>query len=638
MSGEQNTHQRNVDQILSKINEVASSSMRLTEVSGQYQVARDLFHKDLNDDVNAKKMQVMMDVLNFVIKDGKLVSCMSGTTGDGKPFEYPDLKNFDEKSFKLIEGELNSTKISILKARYADFLWITKKDYKKAQVAVDAYLKLVKEYEIREKSDSGQHFGLDVLHSFERAFQLAYSIKYRKEDVLRELERLLFEFNPCSTSKSKLTIDLIQLAFDKRREVGDEKLWKKIIVLCEERSEILNNEKSFSFSRSYLRQAKKIDEFILNGDIDKWNNLIAESYVAQAEDCRRGKNFAELNFLLKAIEAYTQMKNVEKIEELKKQYKESSEFVQFNQIETEINISDFIKNAKDRAKRIKKLKQEEMICFLAASPYFFPSHKQVEDMAKVIEERSVFWQIVGNVSVFDKNMNQAKDCLSDEDKKSLAILENFGRAMSIYQHEIDIILFEIIGKKYLKWGDLAKFLRKYSWFGTWFDLRGADGEVILRSRKIMDLISPGLKMYFRIVQKISKNKKVPQEDVVLATDSLVLKIEGIIREMYRLSGKSTTVVRNVKGGGNVINEKNINDFLNDDFIESVFGKDLVLVMRCFLTEQIGLNLRNNVAHCFLQKEEYSIFKLHVLFLIIIRLSGYKIEKKGNHSECKDEKK
>jgi hypothetical protein len=638
MSGEQNTHQRNVDQILSKINEVASSSMRLTEVSGQYQVARDLFHKDLNDDVNAKKMQVMMDVLNFVIKDGTLVSCMSGTTGDGKPFEYPDLKNFDEKSFKLIEGELNSTKISILKARYADFLWITKKDYKKAQIAVDAYLKLVKEYEVRDKSDSGQHFGLDVLHSFERAFQLAYSIKYRKEDVLRELERLLFKFNPCSTSKSKLAIDLVRIAFDKRKEIGDRKLWKKIIILCEERSEILNDEKSFSFSRSYLHQAKKIDGFILNGDIDKWNNLIAESYVAQAGDCRKGKNFAELHFLLKAIDMYTQMKNVKKIEELKKQYKKSSKFVQFNQIETKIDISDFIKSAKDRAKRIKKLKQEEIIYFLSASPYFFPSHKQVEDMAKIIEEKSVFWQIMGNVSVFDKNMNQTKDYLSDEDKKSLAILENFGRAMSIHQHEIDIFLLEIIGKKYLKWNDLAKFLRKYSWLGMWFELKDGDGEVILRSRKIMDLISPGLKKYFSIVQKIANNKKVPQKDVILATDSLVLKIEGMIREIYHLLGKSTTTVSGTKGGGNVISEKSINDFLNDDFIESVFGKDLVLVMKCFLTEQIGLNLRNNVAHCFLQKEEYSISKLHVLFLILIRLGGYKLEKKSNHSECENGKK
>ena len=137
---------------------------------------RDIYHNELRDKESANKMQYLMNVLNFSIENGTLKEMMSGTTSDGKPWSYPNLSTFDERAFKVIKNELNKTKSDKLKARYADFLWLTKKDYPKAKIAVDSYLKLISEYEEKDLKNPDQHFGLNALESFKRAFQISKSI------------------------------------------------------------------------------------------------------------------------------------------------------------------------------------------------------------------------------------------------------------------------------------------------------------------------------------------------------------------------------------------------------------------------------------------------------------------------------
>jgi hypothetical protein len=559
-----------------------------------------------------------------VIKDGKLSEMMSGTTGDGKPWSYPTLASFNEKSFELVEKELKTTKNNKIRARYADFLWITKRDHTKAKNAIDAYLCLIGEYEKNDQNVPDQHFGLDVLESFNRAFQLSKAINYKKSEVLKEFERLLFGFNPLSSSKAKLTIDLVELVIDNRKDFKDIDFWKKLVILCEEQAERLLNENKQYFAREYLLNIKKIEEFVLKQKNKKWDIRIAESYVSEADDHKNRKSFAELSSLIKAIEEYSKLKDQAKVEELKKRYKLSSGSVEFHEISTKIDISDVIKNAKSRAKKISKLKPEEIIKVLVVSPNFFPTFDHMEKMVNNQSKKFITQALFGK-SVFDGNMNQARIYSSDEERHFASILEQFGLGISIYRHEIEIVMMELVNKKALSWKDLSAYFKKYSWFGMMFEMKNRKGEVILKTSKIIDLIEPGIRQYLKAATKASAGKKIPFQEIMLATDSLVMKIEGIIREMYQLLGKPTFVVRNDKGGKSITYEKDLNNFLSDDFIEAILGKDLILLMRYLLTEPIGHNLRNNVGHCLIQKEQYSLLNLHLLFIILLRLGNYKFE-------------
>lgn len=619
--------QEKIKNILRSIDSIAEESKYLHSVAEKYREARDIYHKELKDKESTNKMQCLMDVLNFSIENGTLKEMMSGTTSDGKPWSYPNLSTFDERAFKVIKNELNKMKSNKLRARYADFLWLTKKDYQKAKIAVDSYLKLIGEYEKKDSKNLDQHFGLDVLESFKRAFQISKSINYKCDVARDELKRLSFGFNSFSGSKAKLTIDLVEIAIENRKDFKSKVFWKDLIKVCETQAERLANNQQWYFSREFFTNIKKIEELILRRKNKKWDILIAESYVHEADNHRSRKSFAELHFLVKAIEEYKKLKDYKKVEELKKRYVESSKNVEFGEISTTMDVSEIIANAKKRAEKVCKLKPEEIIGFLLASQNFFPKFDQME---KTVNDHSKKYisHLFGR-TFYDQNMNQPRNYSSDEEKHLSLILEQYSIAMSIYKIEIEILMTRSISEKRIAWADISAFFKKCSWFGIFFEIKDKKGKVILKTRKIIDLIEPGIKLYLQAIRKSFKKQKIAYPEIMLTTDSLAVKIEGIIREFYRLLGKPTFITKKVKGGNAISYEKDLNDFLRDEISEELFGKDLVLAMRYLLTEPAGINLRNNIGHCLIQRENYSIMNLHLLFLIILRLSGYKIEYKQN---------
>lgn len=55
---------------------------------------------------------------------------------------------------------------------------------------------------------------------------------------------------------------------------------------------------------------------------------------------------------------------------------------------------------------------------------------------------------------------------------------------------------------------------------------------------------------------------------------------------------------------------------------SSFVKDHLTMLKYVMSEKIGWNLRNEVAHSLLQIEDYSLDKVVVLFCLILKLSKY----------------
>ena len=55
---------------------------------------------------------------------------------------------------------------------------------------------------------------------------------------------------------------------------------------------------------------------------------------------------------------------------------------------------------------------------------------------------------------------------------------------------------------------------------------------------------------------------------------------------------------------------------------SGFVKDHLTMFKYVMSEKIGWNLRNEVAHSLLQIEDYSLDKVVVLFCLILKLSKY----------------
>src|SRR5690606_29422207 len=116
-------------------------------------------------------------------------------------FEYPTLKLFTDDTYNFLIDRQKKVKSATLKARYSHILWLSpKKKIEYAKTAIDNYLKLIK---IREKQDidfPNDHFGLRVLENIKNAFLLSLSVKYKVENIKKEVIRLVKKYPETSSS------------------------------------------------------------------------------------------------------------------------------------------------------------------------------------------------------------------------------------------------------------------------------------------------------------------------------------------------------------------------------------------------------------------------------------------------------
>ena len=106
---------------------------------------------------------------------------------------------------------------------------------------------------------------------------------------------------------------------------------------------------------------------------------------------------------------------------------------------------------------------------------------------------------------------------------------------------------------------------------------------------------------------------------MLPIDSLTLKIEGILRDYCNNVGIVTFFQRTDKNGTKV-QEKDINALLHEPELADHFSNDDILLFKFILVEKTGYNLRHKVAHSLMSYADYDISIIHILLLILLRLS------------------
>jgi hypothetical protein len=105
-------------------------------------------------------------------------------------------------------------------------------------------------------------------------------------------------------------------------------------------------------------------------------------------------------------------------------------------------------------------------------------------------------------------------------------------------------------------------------------------------------------------------------------DSMTLKIEGLIRELFTLKGYPTIIQNNET---KTAQEKDINHLLHDEKIGEFLDQDELLFYRYLFIEQEGINLRNRVAHSLFLEQEYDMGLAYLLFIALLRLFKFTLE-------------
>jgi hypothetical protein len=169
----------------------------------------------------------------------------------------------------------------------------------------------------------------------------------------------------------------------------------------------------------------------------------------------------------------------------------------------------------------------------------------------------------------------------------------------------------------LNYENLRQYLLNHSWIGQ-FQFNNRSGDRLAFSW--LEVIAPALKEFFiqfELMQKLGKS------NFTMVVDSLTLKFEGIFRNFAQKLGLQTlTTYKNCEPGA--VREMYIEDLLKNEKVQEYFDEnDRTFFNYLFLNG--GLNLRNNVAHCFLRPSDYNVTTVLMLFIAILRLSKYQLK-------------
>ena len=312
----------------------------LHQISEIFQKIRDEMHKQQKTEEETKA-QWEIDIFNFSIENNIVQPFYTMVNNKGEEIRYPDYDRFIDTTYDYIIERLSSTANPLLKARYAHILWFSpRKHGKYAEIAIDAYLELVKLYEQKDRERPQEHFGLDTLNAIKNAFSLSRNINDAKRIELAksEVKRLIFGFNSKSSSLFRLRIDLIDLML-KEKTVFSKDDFNGIGDLC------------FDFAKEAGDSHQSINLFGLGEKIDQrlgtasyiWKELIGETYEKMMRVNMDKNKLVAIQFCQDALKYYRQLNDSKKIGELETIYDELKDKVEFKEFKMELDLEDYIK-------------------------------------------------------------------------------------------------------------------------------------------------------------------------------------------------------------------------------------------------------------------------------------------------------
>jgi hypothetical protein len=228
------------------------------------------------------------------------------------------------------------------------------------------------------------------------------------------------------------------------------------------------------------------------------------------------------------------------------------------------------------------------------------------------EVKPIMLDLVSTIE-FDINKNISKNKSGGINPYSIHI-NNF----SI--HHIWLVVSKGIKSGKISYESLIDYLKNNSWYVQDFTYLDTNNET--QGFNWIELLSPSLQSFFVQTEIDIKTNKYNSQGYILAIDSLVLKFEGLLREFSRMIGAQTIEIKE-----NGTEERvNFDKLLDNEKLTALIPEDDIAFFK-FLFTSDGINLRNNIAHCFFTSKNYTSAVMLLLIVALLRLGNYKIETK-----------
>jgi hypothetical protein len=540
----------------------------------------------------------------------------------------PDKIKFSVSEYQYLKNRLTVTKNPFLIARYSHILLLSQEKNKNQYVipAVDNYLSLV-DYYRNSHGEIAKNSTASILWALNQALTISmgFKVQTKQVDVKNKIVDLI-STAPCDdpyySSMVKVLLEIMlnqhTLFFDSDFNNFDE--------ICKKHATVLRNSEVMFFDTA-------IQLYFLGEKIEKnstqqknnWNVMIAETYEELTNKFEKNPLVA-VDHCENSIKYYTKANNKEKIAELEQKYLEIRSQVTIPSREIPLEDDEYKKYIRwcdGEVQRVLAEPPDYIFHYLAFSPNIIPNCGPVKEGADILDN-SIASQIAGGVLI-DKFGNRAKVFQTADEKSRHNFNKMYAIMLNNYSYRLchQIIIGGIKNKK-ITHETVMEHLRNSSWIAQSIPFRTVDGSLTEKDWKL--LIEPSISHYLSDLEIGIHTNISPI--FVMPIDSLILKFEGIMRDLCELNGISP--VKHKTHSKNLISEeKNLNDLLRDKQISSFIDENDLFFYKYVFIEKDGINMRNNVAHSLLSYQEYSLFYMNLIFLSILRLTKGRLVEKSN---------
>ena len=356
-----------------------------------------------------------------------------------------------------------------------------------------------------------------------------------------------------------------------------------------------------------------------------WHLRIADCYEQLAKRATDPQNPISPGFYAESVRHYRLGgASTETLRRLTHRYEQAARQVRYGQISVEVDLSMYVEHGKGQAGLVVQEGEDAVVQYLITARFLIPPRQEIERNISAGDERNALLAMIP-VTVKDHLGRQAQR-FSEADERSYASLMRYYPWWLSTRTLMMLVplLYETVKSGTLLRETVLNLLRSKSWLGTGVS-RVDSPNSGSSSGTWLDQVAPGIEHYFEEVQRIAKNPQY-RPNFVLMVDSLVPKVEGIIRDLCRLCGGVTVNMTTDHRGRTVEREKDLHSLLYEDAIVASLDEDDLLYFRFLFVEQAGYNLRNLVAHGLTTQEHYTLKYALLTLLAVFRIARYEVRK------------
>lgn len=547
-----------------------------------------------------KKIIVERKSLSYNLNKGELITNAQITDSQGQITTI----GLEPEDIEYLKERLEFTQNTWLKSRYSHLLWQEIKHQKYAEIAIDCYIATINRIKLEEVRE------LPIILS--AILFIAKKAKV-KTNIAKQIAITLINDLP-HWFKANILNSILENNILSKEELNDIAI--KLPFWIEGK-----NPASYFLNRQKLETGIQLYNLI-GLPLSYIYELLAKNENLIIEQHQEDTNFVKYEAIGTKAKYLRLAGKLEEAEENLKEYNRLKQIVKLGKVSWELDQKEtemFNKYLNMISKIILDMPTDGILVFFSISEDILVD--PIENLKYTKENIKNSLHYLFNTSIFDINSNFKK--LKDSEKIDNEIIQNYSISHNVkcFSLFLKVFIDGVISGK-LNYYKIYDYLEVQTWYGTKFK-RGMTDNEIDQNSSWLTMLAPGIHNFFSQFELSVLMNTNKINNFILAMDSLTLKFEGVLRDFIRLSGGNTSTSKDGE-----LKEQLLEELLENQITKKYFTeKDIELFKYTFTRK--GKNLRNNIAHSFLEFSDYNLQSISLVFFCILRLGKYTFNETSN---------